>query len=77
MKYAQLDVFEYKRLMQKLMQKGGLEVFATDDPEITSHPANCLMARIGKRITLINNMHLMILDFKTASSISCLKGMSL
>lgn len=52
LKYAQLDVFEYKRLMQKLMQKGGLEVFATDDPEITSHPANCLMARIGKRITL-------------------------
>ena len=52
MKYAQLDVFEYKRLMQKLMQKGDLEVFATDDPEITSHPANCLMARIGKRITL-------------------------
>jgi hypothetical protein len=30
----------------------GLEVFATDDPEITSHPANCLMARIGNRITL-------------------------
>ena len=38
--------------MQKLMSKGGLEIFATDDPEITSHPANCLMARIGKRITL-------------------------
>ncbi|WAE40483.1 GNAT family N-acetyltransferase [Staphylococcus pasteuri] len=52
LKHAQLDVFEYKRLMQKLMQKGGLEVFATDDPEITSHPANCLMARIGKRISL-------------------------
>lgn len=49
---AQLDVFEYKKLMQKLMSKGGLEIFATDDPEITSHPANCLMARIGKRITL-------------------------
>ena len=26
--------------------------FATDEPEITSHPANCLMARIGNRITL-------------------------
>lgn len=49
---AQLDVFEYKKLMQKLMAKGGLEIFATDDPEITSHPANCLMARIGKRISL-------------------------
>lgn len=49
---AKIDVFEYKKLMQKLMAKGGLEIFATDDPEITSHPANCLMARIGKRISL-------------------------
>ncbi|PNB76434.1 N-acetyltransferase, partial [Pseudomonas sp. FW305-BF6] len=23
----------------------------TDDPEICSHPANCLMVRIGKRVT--------------------------
>ena len=38
--------------MQKLMGYGGLEVFATDDPEITSHPANCLMARIGSRISI-------------------------
>ena len=42
------------------MSKGGLEVFATDDPEITSHPANCLMARIGNRITLDHNSLLMI-----------------
>lgn len=41
-----------KKLMQRLMATGGLEIFATDDPEITSHPANCLMARIGKNITL-------------------------
>lgn len=45
-----LDVFEYKKLMNRMMSSGGLEVFATDDPEITSHPANCLMARIGKNI---------------------------
>ncbi|MCY8244006.1 N-acetyltransferase, partial [Bacillus haynesii] len=29
---------------------GGLVWFATDDPEISSHPANCLMARIGKEV---------------------------
>lgn len=51
-KNSGLDVFEYKKLMQKLMGYGGLEIFATDDPEITSHPANCLMARIGSRITI-------------------------
>ncbi|UXR62818.1 GNAT family N-acetyltransferase [Staphylococcus schleiferi] len=52
MKNSGLDVFEYKKLMQAMMSHGGLEVFATDDPEITSHPANCLMARIGKNITV-------------------------
>lgn len=52
LKQSGLDVFEYKRLMQHLMSHGGLEIFATDDPEITSHPANCLMARIGSRISL-------------------------
>lgn len=49
-------MFEYKGLMQKMMSHGGLEVFATDDPEITSHPANSLMARIGKNIT-VHQMH--------------------
>lgn len=45
-----LTVWEYRKVMEKMMQAGGLEYYATDDPEISSHPANCLMARIGKRI---------------------------
>lgn len=45
-----LNVWEYRKVMEKMMQTGGLEYFATDDPEISSHPANCLMARIGSRI---------------------------
>lgn len=45
-----LNVWEYRKVMEKMMQVGGLEYFATDDPEISSHPANCLMARIGNRI---------------------------
>lgn len=45
-----LNVWEYRKVMEKMMKSGGLEWFATDDPEISSHPANCLMARIGKRI---------------------------
>jgi acetoin utilization protein AcuA len=32
------------------MNAGGLIWMATDDPEICSHPANCLMVRIGKRV---------------------------
>ena len=33
-----------------------LQWYATDDPEICSHPANCLMARIGKRDTIQNSI---------------------
>ena len=33
-----------------MMNAGGLEWMATDDPEISSHPANCLMVRIGNRV---------------------------
>ncbi|PEJ57911.1 MULTISPECIES: GNAT family N-acetyltransferase [unclassified Bacillus (in: firmicutes)] len=46
-----LNVWEYRKMMEKMMNAGGLIQFATDDPEICSHPANCLMVRIGKRVT--------------------------
>jgi len=45
-----LDVWEYRKVMEKVMGSVGLTWMATDDPEICSHPANCLMARIGKRV---------------------------
>lgn len=45
-----LNVWDYRKVMEKMMNAGGLEYFATDDPEICSHPANCLMARIGSRV---------------------------
>lgn len=45
-----LSVWEYRKMMENMMKAGGLEWMATDDPEICSHPANCLMVRIGKRV---------------------------
>lgn len=45
-----LNVWDYRKVMEKLMNEGDLNWYATDDPEICSHPANCLMVRIGKRI---------------------------
>jgi len=50
LKGSGLNVWEYRKVMEKMMNAGGLEWYATDEPEISSHPANCLMARIGKRI---------------------------
>lgn len=45
-----LNVWDYRKMMERMMSSAGFRYFATDDPEITSHPANCLMARIGKRV---------------------------
>ncbi|GGG09373.1 GNAT family N-acetyltransferase [Paenibacillus abyssi] len=47
-----LNVWEYRSMMEKLMQSVGMVWYATDDPEICSHPANCLMVRIGKEVPL-------------------------
>jgi len=47
-----LSVWEYRNMMEKLMKSAGMVWFATDDPEICSHPANCLMVRIGKEVPL-------------------------
>jgi acetoin utilization protein AcuA len=46
-----LSIWEYRDIMEKVMNSGGLIWYATDDPEICSHPANCLMARVGSRVT--------------------------
>ena len=50
LKGSGLNVWEYRKMMERMMGSVGFEYFATDDPEITSHPANCLMARVGKRV---------------------------
>ncbi|SIS52195.1 GNAT family N-acetyltransferase [Salimicrobium flavidum] len=45
-----LSIWQYRKVMEKMMAAGGLKPAPTDDPEIISHPANCLMVRIGKNI---------------------------
>lgn len=45
-----LDVWQYRKMMERMMSAVGFEYYATDDPEITCHPANCLMAHVGKRV---------------------------
>ena len=47
-----ISVWEYKEVMKKIMGSVGMEWYATDDPEINSHPANMLMARVGTRVDL-------------------------
>jgi acetoin utilization protein AcuA len=47
-----LNIWQYRQMMQSLMESAGMTHFATDDPEICSHPANCLMAKIGPEVPL-------------------------
>lgn len=49
---SKLSVWDYRNMMEKLMKSVDMVWFATDDPEICSHPANCLMVRIGKKVPL-------------------------
>ncbi|WP_018921744.1 GNAT family N-acetyltransferase [Salsuginibacillus kocurii] len=51
LKGSGLSIWDYRKVMEKMMNAGGLEWMATDDPEISSHPANCLMVRIGERVS--------------------------
>src|SRR5699024_7386440 len=46
----QLNIWQYRKIMEKMMSHGGLTPAPTDDPEIISHPATCLMLRIGNNV---------------------------
>lgn len=52
LKNSGLDVWEYRKMMERLMKSVGMIWYATDDPEICSHPANCLMVKIGPEVPL-------------------------
>lgn len=47
---TKLSIWDYRKVMEKMMAAGGLLPAPTDDPEIISHPANCLMVRIGQHV---------------------------
>ncbi|ASA26256.1 GNAT family N-acetyltransferase [Paenibacillus donghaensis] len=47
-----LDVWGYRQMMERLMETVDMVWYATDDPEICAHPANCLMVRVGTEVPL-------------------------
>ena len=47
-----MDIWTYQKMLENLFSSAaGMERVYTDDPEITSHPANMLMVRFGKELT--------------------------
>ncbi|MET3682664.1 acetoin utilization protein AcuA [Alkalibacillus flavidus] len=47
---TRLNIWQYRKIMERMMGHGGLSPMSTDDPEIMSHPANCLLVRIGANV---------------------------
>lgn len=52
LKGSGLDIWGYRQMMERLMKTVDMIWYATDDPEICSHPANCLMVRIGQEVPM-------------------------
>ena len=49
---SKLSIWDYRVMMERLMKSVDMVWYATDDPEICSHPANCLMVRIGHDVPI-------------------------
>jgi acetoin utilization protein AcuA len=49
---SKLSIWDYRAMMERLMKSVDMVWYATDDPEICSHPANCLMVRIGHDVPI-------------------------
>ncbi|MBE9915015.1 GNAT family N-acetyltransferase [Paenibacillus donghaensis] len=49
---SKLSAWDYRRMTEQLLKHVDMFRYDTDDPEICSHPANCLMVRIGKDVPL-------------------------
>lgn len=50
LKGSKMGLFDYQRMLAKFFGTVGFKKRATDDPDITEHPANVLMVRIGNNI---------------------------
>lgn len=51
LKSSGLTMMGYQKVLTKLFSSVGLTKRATDDPDITEHPANVLMVRFGKNVS--------------------------
>lgn len=50
LKNSGLTMMNYQKILTRLFSAVGLQKRATDDPDITEHPANVMMVRFGKNV---------------------------
>ncbi len=48
---ARMNVWQYQKMLTRLFGSVGMQKIPTDDPTITEHPANVLMAKFGKNVS--------------------------
>lgn len=63
------SVWQYKNMMEKVMGTVNLRPVGTDDPEISAHPANCLMVRFGSMVDYDSLQKFEILRYKNKFTI--------
>lgn len=61
---SKLSVWDYRILLERLMKSVNMVWYATDDPEICSHPANCLMVRIGQDVPISSEEQFDLIRFQ-------------
>lgn len=50
LKGTNLSIWGYQDMLSRLFGKVGLVLVTTDDPDITEHPANVMMGKIGEKV---------------------------
>lgn len=51
LKKSGLSIFDYQKMLTRLFSSVGLNKRATDDPDITEHPANVMRVRFGQKVS--------------------------
>lgn len=64
-----LSVWQYKNMMEKVLGIVNLRPVGTDDPEISAHPANCLMTRFGNKVDYESLQKFEVLRYKNKFTI--------
>lgn len=69
LKNTGVTMWQYRSILERIMNNAGLYEQKTTDPEIASHPVNSLMVRIGSRVDEIsieqfNKIRLMKTNYK-------------
>lgn len=59
-----LSIWDYQKMLTKVMNVAGLSKTGTDEPDITTHPANMLQVRVGSRVSTKDKVKFELIRFR-------------